>query len=198
MSLWAWRAVKAPRRPTSLRRLLPGRTHARGHRWPPRLGEPHEFRTRQTCAPRPRLLLDVGRSPRARPRVRAPADHERPRLQLPARLPVGNTIHESADRGQFKKWSSLRGFSAFPTDVSPEHKASKRGRRIVLDHRALDRVTERRYFAIPSADGIKNSGCRLGAQAAIIGPPRGLEIHACGGEALQEARDKLAFFAAPS
>ena len=40
---------------------------------------------------------------------------------------------------------------------APDHKAIKRGRRMVLDYRALNRVTERRFFIIPNSDGIKST-----------------------------------------
>ena len=40
-------------------------------------------------------------------------------------------------------------------DESPARKAIKRGRRMVVDYRALNRVTERRFFIIPNSDGIK-------------------------------------------
>ena len=47
------------------------------------------------------------------------------------------------------------GFPTFPTKEAPEHKAIRRSRRMVVDYRALNRVTERRFFIIPNAEGIK-------------------------------------------
>ena len=45
----------------------------------------------------------------------------------------------------------------FPTKESPEHKAIKRSRRMVVDYRQVNRVTERRYFLIPDSNGIKST-----------------------------------------
>ena len=49
------------------------------------------------------------------------------------------------------------GIPAFPTKEQPDHKAIKRGRRMVVDYRALNKVTERRYFISPNADGLKST-----------------------------------------
>ena len=70
---------------------------------------------------------------------------------------VEKAIAEDVARGQLVKGSSLWGSPAFPTKAAPEHKAIKRGRRLVVDYRALNKVTELRYFLIPSADGIKTA-----------------------------------------
>lgn len=56
---------------------------------------------------------------------------------------------------ELRKGSILRGSPAFPTKASPDHKAIERGRRLVVDYRAFNRVTQRRRSIIPSADVIK-------------------------------------------
>ena len=68
---------------------------------------------------------------------------------------IEKAVAEDVARGQLVKGSSLWGFPAFPTKESPDHKAIKRGRRMVVDYRVLNKVTERRFFIIPNSDGIK-------------------------------------------
>ena len=70
---------------------------------------------------------------------------------------IEKAIAEDVPRGQLTKGSSLWGSPAFPTKEQPDYKAIKRGRRMVVDYRALNRVTERRYFIIPNADGLKST-----------------------------------------
>ena len=77
------------------------------------------------------------------------------RLNRPDQEWIEKAIAEDVARGQLKRGSSPWGSPAFPTKESPDHKAIKRGRRMVVDYRALNRVTERRYFIIPNSDGIK-------------------------------------------
>ena len=79
------------------------------------------------------------------------------RLNRPDTEWIEQAIAEDVARGQLVKGSSPWGFPAFPTLESPEHKAIKRGRRMVVDYRALNRVTERRFFIIPNSDGIKST-----------------------------------------
>ncbi len=66
-------------------------------------------------------------------------------------------IAEDVARGQLTKGASLWGFLAFPTKEQPSYKAIKRGKRMVVDYRAPNRVTERRYFIIPNADGLEST-----------------------------------------
>lgn len=77
------------------------------------------------------------------------------RLHRPDTEWVEQAIQDDVDRGQLKKGSSLWGTRAFPTKASAGHKAIKRARRLVVICRELNRVTERRYFIIPSAGRIK-------------------------------------------
>ena len=57
---------------------------------------------------------------------------------------------EDVARGQLIKGSSPWGSPAFPTKESAPHKAIKRARRLVVDYRALNRVTVRKVFLIPN------------------------------------------------
>ena len=47
------------------------------------------------------------------------------------------------------------GSPAFPTQEAPAHKAIKRGRRLVVDYRELNRRTVRKVFIIPDSDQVK-------------------------------------------
>ena len=47
------------------------------------------------------------------------------------------------------------GFPGFVTKEGASHKAVKRKRRMVVDHRALNRVTVRKVFLIPNSEQIK-------------------------------------------
>jgi hypothetical protein len=87
------------------------------------------------------------------PPVRVPLH----RLNRPDTEWIEQAIAEDVARGQLAEGSSQWGFPAFPTKESPEHKAIKRGRRMVVDYRASNRLTERRYFIIPNSDGIKST-----------------------------------------
>ena len=62
-----------------------------------------------------------------------------------------------AQRGQLRRGTSPWGFPAFPTKEGDPHKAVKRKRRMVVDYRALNRVTVRKVFLIPNSDYIKSS-----------------------------------------
>lgn len=64
-------------------------------------------------------------------------------------------IQEDAARGQLRKGNSSWGGPAFQTQEAPEHKAIKRSRRLVVDYRALNRVTVRKVFLIPDSDQVK-------------------------------------------
>ena len=68
---------------------------------------------------------------------------------------VEKAIQEDVARGQLVKGVSDWGFPAFPTKESAPHKAIKRKRRMVVDYRALNRVTVKRVFIIPNSDQIK-------------------------------------------
>ena len=69
-------------------------------------------------------------------------------------------------------WSVVPGTSAwgspaFPTKESAPHKAVQRGRRIVVDYRALNRVTIRKTFLIPNSDELK--GTVAGSKYLTVG-----------------------------
>jgi hypothetical protein len=70
---------------------------------------------------------------------------------------VEKAIQEDVARGQLVKGVSEWGFPAFPTKESAPHKAIRRKRRMVVDYRALNRVTVKRIFIIPNSDHIKCS-----------------------------------------
>ena len=70
---------------------------------------------------------------------------------------VEDAIGEDVKRGQLRRGPSPWGFPAFPTKEPMAHKAIKRGRRLVADYRALNRVTVRKVFLIPNSDHIKSS-----------------------------------------
>ena len=86
----------------------------------------------------------------------------------PVRVPLHRLSHEATEwceqaiqedvaRGQLKKGTSAWGFPAFPTKDAPAHKDIKRSRRLVVDYRALNRVTIRKVFIIPDSDQIKST-----------------------------------------
>ena len=79
------------------------------------------------------------------------------RLNRPDTEWIEKAIAEDVARGQLTKGSSLWGFPAFPTKDQPSHKAITRAKRMVVDYRGLNKVTERRYFIIPNADGLKST-----------------------------------------
>ena len=68
---------------------------------------------------------------------------------------IERAIQEDVKRGQLRKGASQWGFPAFPTKGSAPHKAIKRKRRMVVDYRALNRVTVKKVFIIPNSDQIK-------------------------------------------
>ena len=78
------------------------------------------------------------------------------RLNRPDTEWIEKAIKEDVDRGQLQKGTSEWGFPAFPTKVAASHKAIKRKRRVVVDYRALNRVTVRKVFLIPNSDQIKS------------------------------------------
>ena len=80
---------------------------------------------------------------------------------------VEKAIGEDVARGQLVKGSSLWGFPAFPTKEVASHRAIKRKRRVVVDYRALNRVTQRKVFLIPNSDQIKS--CVAGSQFISVG-----------------------------
>ena len=80
---------------------------------------------------------------------------------------IEKALKEDVDRGQLVKGSSEWGFPAFPTKPSASHKAVQRDRRIVVDYRALNRVTVRRTFMIPNSDEIK--GTVAGSSELTVG-----------------------------
>ena len=70
---------------------------------------------------------------------------------------IENAIQEDVKRGQLEKGNSEWGFPAFPTKVAPSYKAIQRGRRMVVDYRELNKVTQRKFFLIPNSDYIKST-----------------------------------------
>jgi hypothetical protein len=68
---------------------------------------------------------------------------------------VEKAIAEDVQRGQLEKGSSDWGFPAFPTKEAKAYKAIRRGRRLVVDYRELNKVTVRKFFLIPNSDYIK-------------------------------------------
>ena len=66
-------------------------------------------------------------------------------------------IQEDVARGQLVKGASSWGSPAFPIQEAPAHKAIKRARRLVVDYRALNRVTVRNVFLIPDSDQVKST-----------------------------------------
>ena len=89
------------------------------------------------------------------------------RLSKPDTEWVEQAIREDVERGQLVKGTSDWGFPAFPTKESPDHKAIKRKRRMVVDYRALNRVTVRKVFLIPNSDYIKT--CVAGSHFISVG-----------------------------
>ena len=64
---------------------------------------------------------------------------------------------EDVKRGQLEKGSSECGLPAFPAKENASYKAIQSGRRMVVDNRALHKVTVRRFFFIPNSDYIKST-----------------------------------------
>ena len=89
------------------------------------------------------------------------------RLSKPDTEWVEQAIREDVARGQLVKGASEWGFPAFPTKESPDHKAVKRKRRMVVDYRGLNRVTVRKVFLIPNSDYIKS--CVAGSRYISVG-----------------------------
>ena len=54
---------------------------------------------------------------------------------------INKAIDEDIKRGQLHKGNSDWGFPAFPTKENPAYKAIRRGRRMVVDYRELNKVT---------------------------------------------------------
>ena len=77
------------------------------------------------------------------------------RLSKPDTEWVEQAVREDVARGQLTKGASEWGFPAFSTKETPERKAVKRERRMVVDYRALNRVTVREVFLIPNSDYIE-------------------------------------------
>ena len=72
------------------------------------------------------------------------------RLNRPDTEWIEKAIAEDVKRGQLEKGTSDWGFPAFPTKEGASYKAIKRGRRLVVDYRELNRVTVRKFFLIPN------------------------------------------------
>ena len=89
------------------------------------------------------------------------------RLSKPDTEWVEQAIREDVARGQLIKGVSDWGFPAFPTKEGADHKAIKRKRRMVVDYRALNRVTVRKVFLIPNSDYIKT--CVSGSTYISVG-----------------------------
>ena len=85
--------------------------------------------------------------------VRAPLH----RLSRPDTEWCEDAIAEDVKRGQLVRGSSPCGFPAFPTKEYAPHKAIQRARRLVVDYRALNRVTVRKVFLIPNSDSLKST-----------------------------------------
>ena len=79
------------------------------------------------------------------------------RLNRPDTEWIEKAIAEDVKRGQLEKGSSDWGFPAFPTKEGKAYKAIKRGRRMVVDYRELNKVTVRKFFLIPNSDYIKSA-----------------------------------------
>ena len=79
------------------------------------------------------------------------------RLNRPDTEWIEKAIQEDVKRGQLEKGTSDWGFPAFPTKENPAYKAIKRGRRMVVDYRELNKVTVRKFFLIPNSDYIKST-----------------------------------------
>ncbi|MDP7559647.1 MAG: hypothetical protein QF745_03810, partial [Planctomycetota bacterium] len=79
------------------------------------------------------------------------------RLNRPDTEWVEKAIAEDVKRGQLEKGTSDWGFPAFPTKEAKAYKAIKRGRRLVVDYRELNKVTVRKFFLIPNSDYIKST-----------------------------------------
>ena len=79
------------------------------------------------------------------------------RLNRPDTEWIEKAIQEDVKRGQLEKGTSDWGFPAFPTKENPSYKAIKRGRRMVVDYRELNKVTVRKFFLIPNSDYIKST-----------------------------------------
>ena len=79
------------------------------------------------------------------------------RLNRPDTEWIEKAISEDVARGQLEKGSSEWGFPAFPTKENPAYKAIRRGRRMVVDYRELNKVTVRKFFLIPNSDYIKST-----------------------------------------
>ena len=79
------------------------------------------------------------------------------RLNRPDTEWIENAITEDVKRGQLVKGNSDWGFPAFPTKENQAYKAIKRGRRMVVDYRELNKVTVRKFFLIPNSDYIKST-----------------------------------------
>ncbi len=69
---------------------------------------------------------------------------------------IEKAVAEDVKRGQLAKGNSDWGFPAFPTKENPSYKAIRRGRRMVVDYRELNKVTVRKFFLIPNSDYIKS------------------------------------------
>ena len=78
-------------------------------------------------------------------------------LNLPDMEFVEQAIKEDVARGQLVRGSSEWGFPAFPTKETAAHKGIHRKRRVVVDYKALNRVTKRKVFLIPNSDQIKQA-----------------------------------------
>ena len=89
------------------------------------------------------------------------------RLSKPDTEWIEQAIREDVARGQLIKGNSDWGFPAFPTKESPDHKAVKRKRRMVVDYRGLNKVTVRKVFLIPNSDYIKT--CVAGSRWISVG-----------------------------
>ena len=70
---------------------------------------------------------------------------------------VEKAVREDVARGQLVKGTSQWGFPGFPTKETAPHRAVHRKRRLVVDYRALNKVTVRKVFLIPNSDQIKSS-----------------------------------------
>ena len=87
------------------------------------------------------------------PPVRVPLH----RLSREATEWYDKAIQEDVDRGQLVMGSSSWGSPAFPMQEAPARKAIKRARRLVVDYRALNRVTVRKVFLIADSDQVKST-----------------------------------------
>ena len=89
--------------------------------------------------------------------TRGPVKQALHRLSTTDTAWIDQAVQEDVARGQFVRGSSTWSSPAFPTKEAAAHKAIKRKRRMVVDYRAVNRVTVKKKFLIPDSNQIKAS-----------------------------------------